>query len=200
MQTNKPITRQRVLLMGESSTPLEIVSVKYNSVLEEGTRNRVTICWDVKGTVKTQTITYNGETVRINRLDRSYTIENVVDDMTATLCINNKNEDINIKFVEPSYVGVFEGNINTIDAGTILNGEKIILGSREFEKAFTCDFNRFFFAYPKQLEPVKEAYDANGFDAIDCFDSKEIEVNKKPYYVYVSNLDAKFDDLKFRFL
>lgn len=193
-------TESYVTTYTPSDLPVEIVSFNSDMLFEVGTTNTVTVWWEVSGAVKTQKISYNGELKQISRNDRDYTLYDVSKDTTVTLYVNNKSESVNIKFTHPSYTGVFNGDIDSITGTIVVSGEKLILGSREYEGNYTCDFNRLFFAYPKEFGDLTKITDENGFDAFDVFDKKELEINKVKYNIYVSNLDAKFDNLKYKFI
>ena len=106
-------------------------------------------------------------------------------------------------FVYPYYMGVCAENAE-INEALIESLTKKIEGRGNKTHAFTCDFQRMVFAYPKSHGKLKSIIDPNNFDVTGTFGVQEVNITgldgtAQAYYVYVnsastvSNFNMKFN-------
>ena len=109
----------------------------------------------------------------------------------------------NFNFVYPYYMGVCAENA-TIDEALIKRLTKKVEGKGNKSHAFTCDFQRMVFAYPKSHGRLRQIIDPNNFDVTGTFGVQEVNITgldgtAQTYYVYVnsastvSNFNMKFN-------
>ena len=109
----------------------------------------------------------------------------------------------NFNFVYPYYMGVCAENA-TIDEALVKRLTKKVEGKGNKSHAFTCDFQRMVFAYPKSHGRLRQIIDPNNFDVTGTFGVQEVNVTgldgtAQAYYVYVnsastvSNFNMKFN-------
>ena len=109
----------------------------------------------------------------------------------------------NFNFVYPYYMGVCAENA-TIDEALVKRLTKKVEGKGNKSHAFTCDFQRIVFAYPKSHGRLRQIIDPNNFDVTGTFGVQEVNVTgldgtAQAYYVYVnsastvSNFNMKFN-------
>lgn len=109
----------------------------------------------------------------------------------------------NFNFVYPYYMGVCAENA-TIDEALVKGLIKKVEGKGNKSHAFTCDFQRIVFAYPKSHGRLRQIIDPNNFDVTGTFGVQEVNVTGldgtvQAYYVYVnsastvSNFNMKFN-------
>ena len=109
----------------------------------------------------------------------------------------------NFNFVYPYYMGVCAENA-TIDEALVKGLIKKVEGKGNKSHAFTCDFQRIVFAYPKSHGRLRQIIDPNNFDVTGTFGVQEVNVTgldgtAQTYYVYVnsastvSNFNMKFN-------
>lgn len=109
----------------------------------------------------------------------------------------------NFNFVYPYYMGVCAENA-TIDEALVKGLIKKVEGKGNKSHAFTCDFQRIVFAYPKSHGRLRQIIDPNNFDVTGTFGVQEVNVTgldgtAQAYYVYVnsastvSNFNMKFN-------
>ena len=109
----------------------------------------------------------------------------------------------NFNFVYPYYMGVCAENA-TIDEALVKGLIKKVEGKGNKSHAFTCDFQRMVFAYPKSHGRLRQIIDPNNFDVTGTFGVQEVNITgldgtAQTYYVYVnsastvSNFNMKFN-------
>lgn len=109
----------------------------------------------------------------------------------------------NFNFVYPYYMGVCAENA-TIDEALVKRLTKKVEGKGNKSHAFTCDFQRIVFAYPKSHGRLRQIIDPNNFDVTGTFGVQEVNITgldgtAQTYYVYVnsastvSNFNMKFN-------
>ena len=109
----------------------------------------------------------------------------------------------NFNFVYPYYMGVCAENA-TIDEALVKRLTKKVEGKGNKSHAFTCDFQRMVFAYPKSHGRLRQIIDPNNFDVTGTFGVHEVNITgldgtAQAYYVYVnsastvSNFNMKFN-------
>lgn len=109
----------------------------------------------------------------------------------------------NFNFVYPYYMGVCAEDA-TIDEALVKGLTKKIEAKGNKSHAFTCDFQRMVFAYPKAHGQLKSIIDPNNFDVTGTFGVQEVSITgldgtAQAYYVYVnsastvSNFNMKFN-------
>ena len=109
----------------------------------------------------------------------------------------------NFNFVYPYYMGVCAENA-TIDEALVKRLTKKVEGKGNKSHAFTCDFQRMVFAYPKSHGRLRQIIDPNNFDVTGTFGVQEVNITgldgtAQTYYVYVnsastvSNFNMKFN-------
>lgn len=109
----------------------------------------------------------------------------------------------NFNFVYPYYMGVCAENA-TIDEALVKGLIKKVEGKGNKSHAFTCDFQRIVFAYPKSHGRLRQIIDPNNFDVTGTFGVQEVNITgldgtAQTYYVYVnsastvSNFNMKFN-------
>ena len=109
----------------------------------------------------------------------------------------------NFNFVYPYYMGVCAENA-TIDEALVKGLTKKVEGKGNKSHAFTCDFQRMVFAYPKSHGRLRQIIDPNNFDVTGTFGVQEVNITgldgtAQAYYVYVnsastvSNFNMKFN-------
>ena len=92
----------------------------------------------------------------------------------------------------------------TIDEALIKRLTKKVEGKGNKSHAFTCDFQRMVFAYPKSHGRLRQIIDPNNFDVTGTFGVQEVNITgldgtAQTYYVYVnsastvSNFNMKFN-------
>ena len=106
-------------------------------------------------------------------------------------------------FVYPYYMGVCAENAEINE--TLIEGlTKKIEAKGNKSHAFTCDYQRMIFAYPKAHGKLKSIIDPNNFDVTGTFGVQEVSITgldgtAQTYYVYinsastVSNFTMKFN-------
>ena len=106
-------------------------------------------------------------------------------------------------FVYPYYMGVCGENAE-INEALIEGLTKKIEAKGNKSHAFTCDYQRMIFAYPKAHGKLKSIIDPNNFDVTGTFGVQEVSITgldgtAQTYYVYVnsastvSNFTMKFN-------
>ena len=106
-------------------------------------------------------------------------------------------------FVYPYYMGVCAEDA-TIDETLIKGLTKKVEAKGAKSHAFTCDYQRMIFAYPKSHGTLKSIIDPNNFDVTGTFGVQEVSIvgldgTAQTYYVYVnsastvSNFTMKFN-------
>lgn len=106
-------------------------------------------------------------------------------------------------FVYPYYMGVCAENAE-INEALIEGLTKKVEAKGNKSHAFTCDYQRMIFAYPKAHGKLKSIIDPNNFDVTGTFGVQEVSITgldgtAQTYYVYVnsastvSNFTMKFN-------
>lgn len=106
-------------------------------------------------------------------------------------------------FVYPYYMGVCAENAE-INEALVKGLTKKVEGKGNKTHAFTCDFQRMIFAYPKSHGQLRQIIDPNNFDVTGTFGVQEVSITgldgtTQAYYVYVnsastvSNFNMKFN-------
>ena len=106
-------------------------------------------------------------------------------------------------FVYPYYMGVCAENVD-INATLVKGLNKKVEGRGNKSHAFTCEYQRMVFAYPKAHGKLKSIIDPNNFDVTGTFGIQEVSITgldgtAQEYYVYVnsastvSNFNMKFN-------
>lgn len=106
-------------------------------------------------------------------------------------------------FVYPYYMGVCAEGAE-INEALVKGLTKKIEGKGAKSHAFTCDYQRMVFAYPKSHGTLKSIIDPNNFDVTGTFGVQEVSITgldgtAQTYYVYVnsastvSNFTMKFN-------
>ena len=106
-------------------------------------------------------------------------------------------------FVYPYYMGVCAEDA-VIDADLVKGLTKKIEAKGNKSNAFTCDYQRMVFAYPKTHGRLKSIIDPNNFDVTATFGCQEVAITgldgtAQTYYVYVNsastvtNFNMKFN-------
>lgn len=106
-------------------------------------------------------------------------------------------------FVYPYYMGVCAENAD-INATLVKGLNKKVEGRGNKSHAFTCEYQRMVFAYPKAHGKLKSIIDPNNFDVTGTFGIQEVSITgldgtAQEYYVYVnsastvSNFNMKFN-------
>lgn len=109
----------------------------------------------------------------------------------------------NFTFVYPYYMGVCAENA-TINEALVKDLTKKVEAKGNKSHAFTCDFQRMIFAYPKAHGQLKSIIDPNNFDVTGTFGVQEVSITgldgtAQAYYVYVnsastvSNFNMRFN-------
>ena len=94
-------------------------------------------------------------------------------------------------FVYPYYMGVCAEGAE-INEDLIKGLTKKIEGKGAKSHAFTCDYQRMIFAYPKSYGVLKSIIDPNNFDVTGTFGVQEVSITgldgtAQTYYVYVNS-------------
>ena len=108
-----------------------------------------------------------------------------------------------LTFVYPYYVGVCAEGAE-INEALVKGLTKKIEGKGAKTIAYTCDFQRMIFAYPKSYGKLKSVIDPNNFDVTATFGCQEVNITgldgkAQTYYVYVNsastvtNFNMKFN-------
>jgi len=106
-------------------------------------------------------------------------------------------------FVYPYYMGICAEDA-VIDAELVKGLTKKVEAKGNKSNAFTCDYQRMVFAYPKAHGKLKSIIDPNNFDVTGTFGVQEVTITgldgtAQAYYVYVnsastvSNFTMKFN-------
>lgn len=106
-------------------------------------------------------------------------------------------------FVYPYYMGVCSEDA-TIDEALVESLTKKVEAKGNKTHAFTCDYQRMVFAYPKSHGALRSIIDPNNFDVTGTFGRQELNITgldgtAQTYYVYVnsastvSNFSMKFN-------
>lgn len=106
-------------------------------------------------------------------------------------------------FVYPYYMGVCSEDAD-INEALVKGLTKKVEGKGNKSHAFTCDYQRMVFAYPKAHGKLKSIIDPNNFDVTGTFGVQEVSITgldgtAQAYYVYVnsastvSNFNMKFN-------
>ena len=106
-------------------------------------------------------------------------------------------------FVYPYYMGVCAESAD-INATLVKGLTKKVEGKGNKSHAFTCEYQRMVFAYPKAHGKLKSIIDPNNFDVTGTFGIQEVSITgldgtAQDYYVYVnsastvSNFNMKFN-------
>lgn len=123
-----------------------------------------------------------------------------VTDMTEKFYTVNTGS---FNFVYPYYVGICD-EAAEINEDLVKGLTKKVEGKGNKTQAFTCNFQRMVFAYPKSHGALKQILDPNNFDVTGTFGRQEITINgldgtPQVYYVYVnsastvSNFSVRFN-------
>lgn len=180
-----------------------------SSTLEKGNDQTITSV-SVKVTKKSEPITsvalYNGSTLLEEKTEGvanggTFTFSGLsvaVPSTSVVLTVKVTDASGNVvskntagwTFVYPYYVGVCAEDA-TIDAAMITGLEKKIESKGNKTIAYTCDYQRMVFAYPKAHGALKSILDANGFENLSSFTRSEVSVtgldgSAQAYYVYVN--------------
>ena len=91
---------------------------------------------------------------------------------------------LSVKFYNPYYSGVTNKNTNDITVTDVTSMTKDI--SAKGTKTYKYTSNNLYcsIAYPKSYGQLSSILDGNGFQNLDSWVKKEIEINNVPYYVY----------------
>lgn len=134
----------------------------------------------------------NGGTFTFSGLSVSVPSTSVVLTVKATDASGNvvSKNTAGWTFVYPYYVGACAEDA-AIDADLVLGLTKKIESKGNKTIAYTCDYQRMVFAYPKAHGELKSILDANGFENISAFTKSEVSVTgldgtAQAYYVYVN--------------
>ena len=97
----------------------------------------------------------------------------------------NTVEDIlSVKFYNPYYHGVTSKTLDEITSTDILGMTKDISGKGTKTYNYTSNNLYCTIAFPKSYGQLSSILDGNGFQNLDSWVFKEIEINNVPYYVY----------------
>lgn len=181
-----------------------------STLLEKGNDQTITAV-SVSVTKKSEAITsvalYNGDTLLAEKTGDevakggTFTFSNLsvaVPSTSVVLTVKVTDASGNVvskntaawNFVYPYYVGACAEDA-TIDEALVKGLTKKIEAKGNKTIAYTCDYQRMVFAYPKSYGALKSILDANGFENLSAFTQNEVSITgldgtAQPYYVYVN--------------
>ena len=114
---------------------------------------------------------------------------NITSDTTYKVVVTNVEgktvtSTLSVKFYNPYYHGVTNKGINDVNVTDITSMTKDI--SAKGTKTYNYTSNNLYctVAFPKSYGQLSSILDGNGFQNLDSWVFKEIEINNVPYYVY----------------
>ena len=152
----------------------------------------ITLQWELNKNPISQSINiYNGIIPTENREITISTNINTDTDITLTVVDENgveKKSIIPIRFVFPSYYGVYDDKLNV---DTMRNGTKILMNKENKTIDMSYTNSKIFFAYPKVFGELVDIKDNNGLSYFNdfIFNSTDYSANGTSYNVYM--LDEK---------
>lgn len=156
------------------------------------TLNSITLQWELNKNPISQSINiYNGTISTDSREITISTNINTDTDIILTVVDENgveKKSTIPIKFVFPSYYGVYDDKLNV---DIMRNGTKILINKENKTINMSYTNSKIFFAYPKVFGELVDIKDNNGLSYFNDFiyNSTDYAMNGTSYNVYI--LDEK---------
>ena len=104
-----------------------------------------------------------------------------------------------MKFYNPYYYGVTSKGLNDVTVTDIIAMTKDI--SAKGTKTYKYTSNNLYctMAFPKSYGQLSSILDGNGFQNLDSWRFKEIEINSVPYYVYQTGTVVICDNFTYEF-
>ena len=129
---------------------------------------------------------------------------NITADVTYKVVVTNVegktvSSTLSVKFYNPYYHGVTSKDINTITATDITTMTKDVSAKGTKEYKYTSNNEYCCIAYPKSYGQLSSLLDGNGFQNLDSWISKEIEINSVPYYVYQTKTNVICTNFTYKF-
>lgn len=129
---------------------------------------------------------------------------NITADVTYKVVVTNVegktvSSTLSVKFYNPFYHGVTSKDINTITSTDILAMTKDVSAKSTKEYKYTSNNEYCCLAYPKSYGKLSSLLDGNGFQNLDSWVSKEIEINSVPYYVYQTKTNVICTNFAYKF-
>ena len=129
---------------------------------------------------------------------------NISTDTTYKVIVTNVEgktvtSTLSVKFYNPYYYGVTNKGINDVTVTDIKNMTKDV--SAKGTKTYKYTSNNLYctIAFPKSYGQLTSILDGNGFQNLDSWRFKEIEINSVPYYVYQTGTVVICNDFKYEF-
>lgn len=129
---------------------------------------------------------------------------NITSDTTYKVVVTNVEgktvtSTLSVKFYNPYYHGVTSKGINDVTVTDISAMTKDI--SAKGTKTYNYTSNNLYctIAFPKSYGQLTSILDGNGFQNLDSWRFKEIEINSVPYYVYQTGTVVICNDFKYEF-
>jgi hypothetical protein len=104
-----------------------------------------------------------------------------------------------VKFYNPYYYGVTSKGTNDITVTDITSMTKDV--SAKGTKTYKYTSNNLYctIAFPKSYGKLSSILDGNGFQNLDSWRFKEVEINSVAYYVYQTGTVVICNDFKYEF-
>lgn len=129
---------------------------------------------------------------------------NITADVTYKVVVTNVegktvSSTLSVKFYNPYYHGVTSKDINTITSTDITAMTKDVSAKGTKEYKYTGNNEYCCIAYPKNYGLLSSILDGNGFQNLDSWTSKEIEISGVQYYIYQTKTSVICTDFLYKF-
>lgn len=129
---------------------------------------------------------------------------NITSDTTYKVVVTNVegktvSSTLSVKFYNPFYHGVTTKDINTITSTDITAMTKDVSAKGAKKYKYTSANNRIVIAYDRSYGLLTSILDQNSFENLSAFEYKEITIDSKVYYVYVTTNGCYCTDFEYTF-
>lgn len=129
---------------------------------------------------------------------------NITSDTTYKVVVTNVegktvSSTLSVKFYNPYYHGVTSKDLNTITSTDITAMTKDVSAKGTKEYKYTGNNEYCCISYPKNYGLLSSILDGNGFQNLDSWTSKEIEISGVQYYIYQTNTSVICTDFLYKF-
>lgn len=129
---------------------------------------------------------------------------NITADVTYKVVVTNVegktvSSTLSVKFYNPYYHGVTSKDLNTITSTDITAMTKDVSAKGTKEYKYTGNNEYCCISYPKNYGLLSSILDGNGFQNLDSWTSKEIEISGVQYYIYQTNTSVICTNFLYKF-
>ena len=129
---------------------------------------------------------------------------NITADTTYKVVVTNVEgktvtSTLSVKFYNPFYYGVTSKTLADVTATDITSLTKDVSAKGTKKYKYTSSNNRIVIAYDRSYGLLSSILDQNSFENLSAFEYKEVTINSKVYYVYVTTNGCYCTDFEYTF-